>query len=243
MSLSTWEQLGEYFCGNQGFRWGKKKSQDNPYYEDLARRRYNYAVSDDEDSLRLVFLKDVLKNKSNKTLRRNGRFIWCKNIKYEGVCPSSGYRTVSFCVDRGQKRFLVAENNVLCLPSHSYVNNNRFFRQNEKLFYPFGTVFGYSQSIKIMAEFEKCSVGKLREIIDQDNPFKPGTLVAPRLGYFYPTRYKQTQDPSKKHPYGIILGTSFPSHDYAGREFYRVSFADTIYERVHPVQMEIINEV
>jgi hypothetical protein len=243
VSLSTWKDLGDYFCGNQGVLRGKSRSEDNPYYEDLARRRYNYAVGEDSDSLRLVFLKDVLKDKTNKTLRRDGRFIWCKNIKYEGVCPSSGYRTISFCVDQGQKRFFVAENNILCLPSRSYVNNNRFFRQNEKIFYPFGTVFGYSQSIEIMAEFEDCSAGELRGIIDQDSPFKPGTLVAPRLGYFYPAQYKQTKDPFRGHPYGIILGTSFPSGDYAGREFYRVSFADTIYERVHPVQMEIINEV
>jgi hypothetical protein len=243
VSLSTWKELGEYFCGNQGFRRGTNRSEDNPYYEDMSRRRYNYAVGKDEHSLRLVFLKDVLKNKNNKTLRRNGRFIWCKNIKYEGLCPSSGYRTISFCVDQGEKRFCVAENNVLCLPSRSYVNNNKLFRQNEKIFYPFSTVFGYSQSIEIMAELEQCSAGELRDIVDQDNPFKPGTLVAPRLGYFYPTRHKPAPDPLQQHPYGIILGSSFGTGDYAGREFYRVSFADTIYERVHPVQMEIINEV
>ena len=45
------------------------------------------------------------------------------------------------------------------------------------------------------------------------------------------------------HPYGIILAPSFNNTDYSGREFYRVRFGGTTYEKVHPVQMEIINEV
>ena len=33
------------------------------------------------------------------------------------------------------------------------------------------------------------------------------------------------------------------NEEFIGREFYRVRFGDTTYERVHPVQLEIINEV
>ena len=47
----------------------------------------------------------------------------------------------------------------------------------------------------------------------------------------------------QQHPCGIVLGRSFDRDDYMGREFYRVRFGDTTYERVHPVEMEIINEV
>ena len=47
----------------------------------------------------------------------------------------------------------------------------------------------------------------------------------------------------KAHPCGIVLGRSLPVDSFAGKEFYRVRFGDTTYERIHPVQMEIINEV
>jgi len=77
--------------------------------------------------------------------------------------------------------------------------------------------------------------------IQEDTPFGPGTLVAPRLGYFYP----ESPAPERRghhHPCGIILGPALDNH-FGGRELYRVRFGDTTYEKVHPVQMEIINEV
>ena len=91
----------------------------------------------------------------------------------------------------------------------------------------------------------------LKDRMRQDNPYRPGTLVSPRLGYFYPdqqvSREILTADDKNaaeiEHPCGIILGPSLVNGDYSGREFYRVRFAHTTYERVHPIQMEIINEV
>ena len=86
------------------------------------------------------------------------------------------------------------------------------------------------------------------ELIKSDNPYKPGTLVAPRLGYFHPQSKNIAEAKNKfilndEHPCGIILGPCHENTDYSGREFYRVRFGDTTYERVHPVEMEIINEV
>jgi len=83
--------------------------------------------------------------------------------------------------------------------------------------------------------------------LQKESPFQPGTLVVPRLGYFHPQL-----DPGKlnkeivehrEHPCGIILGPSLVENDYVAKEFYRVRFGKTTYERIHPVQMEIINEV
>ena len=87
--------------------------------------------------------------------------------------------------------------------------------------------------------------------IEKENPYRSGALVAPRLGYFYPTQMAPLElqrcaaghKASDEHPYGIIIGPSLDNSDYSGREYYRVKFGATIYEKVHPVQMEIINEV
>jgi len=221
---------------------GKKIA--NPFHEEVATRRYNYSPATDISAVRLVFLKGVLEQKGNNTLRRSGRFIWCKNLRYEGRSPK-GLRQLSFTVDKGQKRFTVSEDNVLCVPSKIYVNNNRYFRQREKTFSSFSSVFGYKNSYKKMAINGGYTLEEFHEIVDKDNPFKPGALVAPRLGYFYPQPSPEQAaviDKNQQHPCGIVLGPSFLD-DYIGREFYRVRFGSTTYERVHPVQMEIINEV
>ena len=66
-----------------------------------------------------------------------------------------------------------------------------------------------------------------------------------KKGYFYPDPMTRPAhyDEDEKHPYGIILAPSIGNADYCGREFYRVRFGHTTYERVHPVEMEIVNEV
>jgi hypothetical protein len=87
------------------------------------------------------------------------------------------------------------------------------------------------------------------DMIKGDSPFKPGTLVAPRIGYFHPESAPNVVGSTAsflldtEHPCGIVLGRSLIDDRYIGKEFYRVRFGDTTYERVHPVQMEIINEV
>ena len=246
MTLPTWRDLIDYHCTST--RLLNKAPQDemslNPYYEDFSCRRFNYSASDDEERVRLVFSKEVLSDKRNKTLCRNGRFVWCKDLLYEGK-DTSGFRTISFSVDKGTKKFVASENNILSLPSRAYVSNNRFFRTKDQTFFPFSSVFGYKKCVEMMARNKGISLETLVKEIERDNPFRSGGLVAPRLGYFYPDYRKQGKGVlTSEHPYGVVLGRSLCSPgDYLGKEFYRVRFGSTTYEKVHPVQMEIINEV
>ena len=245
MKLPTWQDLIAHHCSIKTIHQPVLKS--NPHFEESSTRRYNFATSLDSSSCRLVFLNGVLDNPDNKTLRRNGSFIWCKNLRYEGR-NKFGMRQISFTVDKGKKRFLVSENNVLCVPSKSYVNNNRYFRTKEKTFKAFSSVFAYNNTLNMMRKKSRLQQGEFDELIKRANPYKPGTLVAPRLGYFHPQSKNIAEAKTKfilndEHPCGIILGPCHDNTDYSGREFYRVRFGDTTYERVHPVEMEIINEV
>ncbi len=235
--VPTWGKLFESFCSVRG---------TNSHYEHFASRRYNFAASTDHRSCRLIFLKPVLVNKDNKTLSRNGRFIWCRNLLYEGR-NSEGVRSISFTVDKGKKRFHVGENNILCLPSNVCVSHNRFFKSKKKTFLSFSTVFSYKNSFNMMVKNSNYTSEELGDLLNRDNPYSPGTLVSPRVGYFHPDidpkkLNKEVMEDSQ-HPCGIILGPSGVENDYVSREFYRVRFGNTTYERVHPVQMEIINEV
>jgi len=254
VAISTWGDLLKYHCASKWLTDGLLPHHvRNPCYETISTRRYNYSTSSDVLSCRLVFLNGVLDKPENKTLVRNGRFIWCRHLKYEGVDESTGLRNISFRVDKGKKRFYVSENEVLCLPSKTFINNNHFFRHKETIFRAFSTVFGYKNTLNMM--FKNSDLGLTRdeflEKIKKDGPYRPGTLVAPRKGYFYPTSVamdqswsrKYPEDLSAEHPYGIIIGSSPDNSDYSGREFYRVRFGGTTYERIHPIEMEIINEV
>ena len=246
MATPTWQELQDCFCANTWIRKPDAALELNPYFEAMANRRYNYSTAPDRSACRLVFLDPVLKNPANKTLVRNGRFIWCSNLRYEGLAED-GLRQISFTVDKGNKRFIVSENNVLCVPSNVFINNGRYFRKKDKTFKAFSSVFSYSSAITMMAKQDGTDLDDIKSKIALDSPYKPGTLVAPRLGYFYPITYSPgtANRPSvlDEPPYGIIIGSSFDNSDFSGREFYRVRFAGTTYERVHPVQMEIINEV
>lgn len=254
MKFPTWSELEYYYCTlrkvpstlalpSSGGKWVL-----NPLYEEMATRRFNYASDNDESRLRLVFLKGVLCDATNKTLQRNGRFIWCSKMQYEGR-DDEGYRQVSFTIDKGKKRFLVAEKNILCVPSQTYVSNNRYFRSKDQTFLPFSSVFGYKKAILMMHKraWEGESIEDFTARLRRASPYQIGGLVIPRLGYFYPHSSHPELLPISKgaadHPCGIILGPSLGNVDYLGREFYRVRFGATTYERVHPIQMEIINEV
>ena len=242
MTFPTWSELKKYYCSNKNIPEGDWV-KPNPYYEDFACRRYNYAPSDDVDQCRLVFLQDVLTDPNNNTLRRGGRFVWCKNLEYAGR-GNDGFRQISFTVDKGKKVFQVSENNVLSVPSKVYVNNNRYFRAKDRTFFPFSSVFSYRKALRMMSDCQHQGYEELLGQLDADSPFVPGTLVRPRLGYFYPLQSPSClPDPNATHPCGIILGKALLGDDFVGREFYRVRFGDTTYEKVHPVQMEIINEV
>jgi hypothetical protein len=247
MNFPTWRDLFDNYCSQTTLKTSTGLVR-NPFYEEFARRRYNPSPINDTSCCRLVFLKDVLQNPTNKTLRRQGRFIWCRDLTYEGR-DNRGYRQVSFTVDKGKKRFKVSENNMMCLPSKVFVHNNRYFRSNLKTFGSFSTVFGHRQTMTMMRKSWNGTQAEFEELVDQEKPFKPGTLVLPRVGYFHPDVDWTSVAGAKKnllpqdHPCGIILGNSFVDNDYVGREFYRVRFGETTYEKVHPVQMEIINEV
>ncbi len=235
VDFSTWGQLINNFCSNQ-------RSINPDFYEDFANRRYNFSTKEDTSSCRLVFLKDVLKDHSNKTLSRRGRFIWCHNLQYEGK-NENGLRGISFTIDQGNKRFFIDENNILALPSKVCVNNSGFFRAKQKTFLSFSTVFSYRKALHLMAKSEGMDIASLSKIIEEDSPYRPGTLVNPREGYFYPNLPRdktETEIMSHHHPCGIILGPAVRDNNYVNKEFYRVRFGDTTYERVHPVQMEII---
>ncbi len=242
MTLLTSRQLRDYHCSRRNYRSDGGSYEVNPHYEEFANRRFNYSPSFDRDACRLVFLRDVLERGNNRTLRRNGRFIWCRDLHYEGR-SLSGFRQISFTVDKGKKRFMAAENNILCLPSRMFVSNSPYFRNQTKTFLPFSSVFSYKNTLKILEKNYHNSEVSFRNALINDNPYKAGTLVRPRAGYFYPeVSDKNHTDYDVEHPYGIIVGASL-TDDHVGREFYRVRFANTTYERVHPVQLEIINEV
>lgn len=238
MPLPTWGNLVDNFCST--------KKGANPNYEDFSVRRYNFSATTDSSSCRLIFLRGVLQDDLNKTLRRQGRFIWCRNLRYEGR-NSEGFRSMSFTVDKGRKRFCVGENNILCLPSNTCVNNSRYFRSKQKVFTPFSSVFSYANSLAIMARNSDLSRDQLVLQIEKDNPYKPGTLVSPRLGYFHPDinpdKLNKKIHSDREHPCGLILGPSTEDSNYVDKEFYRVRFGDTTYEKIHPVQLEIINEI
>lgn len=242
MNAPTWEELRKYHCSQTGIPSPTPQgfSIANPHFEPMAHRRYNYSASTDAASCRLVFLGGVLENPTNRTLMRSGRFIWCKNLMYEGL-GEDGLRHISFTIDSGKKRFYVSEANVLCIPSKTFITNNLFCRSREKTFSAFSSVFAYQSALRLMKKSSKLDRSDFVQKISTDNPHRPGTLVSPRLGYFYPTT--EPADATATHPYGIILAPSFNNTDYSGREFYRVRFGGTTYEKVHPVQMEIINEV
>ena len=291
--LSTWYSIADSFCARQV---SLLAGGPNPYYEHFADRRYNYATSSVPTGVRLVFRDGVKENPTNKTLARKGRFLWCKNMRYEGIGDDK-YRHISFTIASGQKRFNVTERDFLSIASNVYVNNNSYFKKYNKVFTSFSTVFAYRDALKMMKRNDgyRGDVDEFADKLSADSPFQPGVLVYPRKGYLFPRLSKLsstldglvedycmecgaytrrttllnyltgrdyiTTDPElqdlftdfqhwsedqdqAKHPVGIVLGKSRNISPHSGRELYRVSFADTIYEEVHPMQLEIItNEI
>ena len=244
MQLPTWKELLVYHSSNELLN---STREPNPLYEPFADRRYNYGRNYDISTFRLVFSKRVTANPRNKTLFRKGRFIWCKSLKYEGL-DEHGMRQVSFTIDKGKKRFCVSEVDVLCLPAKSFINNSKFMRDKYSTYMAFSTVFAYEPTLHVMAK-EHGSLEEFKVRLRQDSPWKPGTLIAPRKGYFHPGQpafQQHVADGSSadaEFPYGIILARGRKTSNYYEREFYRVRFGQTTYDRVTPIQMEIVSEI
>jgi|TARA_R110000803_G_scaffold194928_1_gene258098 hypothetical protein len=293
MTTKTWYDLADHFCTREK---SLLDGGDNQYFERLAARRYNYAKKSTPGAVRLVFLQSAGADSTNKTLLRNGRFVWCKNLRYEGINKDS-LRKLSFTIGKGKKRFVVTEEDVLVIPGNIFINNNSFFRNYSKVFSSFPSVFNCRECLKIMRrsdEYDWGSLDEFAEYIASYTPFRPGTLVQPRLGLFIPKIDKLEEkmselsglycdasalnskrgdlisylsgrdyittdkalldlfhgfrdwceeEPLAKHPVGIVLGRSRNISPHSGKELYRVSFAETIYEQVHPIQLEVLNEV
>lgn len=295
MTQHTWYDLGDHFCAREE---SLLDGGPNTHFERFAARRYNYAHSHASGQVRLVFLQRVAENPANKTLFRNGRFVWCKSLRYEGT-NDRGYRQVSFTLKKGRKVFKVSEEDVLALPSNIFINNNSFFRKYNKVISSFSSVFEYREAVKIMRNNTAQRHHSLEDYVGflaSQSPFQPGALVSPRRGLFFPKvdKFKQKMDElalvycSEKgitkhsqelanyltgpvrahtppaedlvsiftdfnewstthhdaiHPVGVVLGRARNVSPHSGRELYRVSFGDTIYEEIHPIQLEIINEV
>jgi hypothetical protein len=287
MKQHTWYDLADHFCARPNSLVDEGK---NKFFERFAARRYNYAHNPPPGSVRLVFLKEVANNKNNKTLSRAGRFIWCKHLKYEGR-SDEGYRMISFKIGDGNKRFHVSEKHTLAIPHNIYINNNSFFRKYNRIFSSFASVFDYRDAVKVMRRNDDAQWDDLDDFADYlrcETPYRPGTLVQPKKGMFFPklSKLQETMSvlvkefcetkgflqhadrlndylagrsithlnrndelweafrhPAAIHPVGVVLGRSRNVSPHSGRELYRVSFADTIYEEVHPVQLEVINEV
>lgn len=96
----------------------------------------------------------------------------------------------------------------------------------------------------MMAKNRGLDLNEFSDLLQKENPYRPGTLVKPRLGYFQPEidieRINKEGLLLQQHPCGIILGRSYGQNDYVQKEFYRVRFGKTTYEKIHPVQMEIV---
>lgn len=293
MKNNTWYDLADHFCAREK---SLLDGGENKYFDRFAARRYNYAKNYVSGAVRLVFLKSVEKDKINKTLNRDGRFIWCKNLRYEGK-DDEGYRKLSFSIRNGNKKFQVSEQEIVVVPHNIFINNNSYFKKYNKILSSFSSVFEYREALKIMKRNDDRSwesVDEFAEHIRAESPFRPGTLVKPRRGLFFPrlavfqekidnlvtqfcsennlnSRSKELktylsgrdyittderlmslfnqfnewceQEPTAAHPVGIILGRARDISPHSGRELYRVSFAETIYEDIHPIQMEVLNEI
>jgi hypothetical protein len=249
MKIPTWAELAACHGSN---RLLADTDQKNPRYERFMDRRYNYATGDDRHAIRLIFTEKAKQSLPSPSSLRDGRFLWAKKLRFEGVDAETGMRKISFTTGKRKRRLTVLEDGVLCLPARLSVNNDKLLRNREIKLAMFSTVFSYAPALAMMFRDQKSFAQPDREQFFEEirslDPFRPGMLVAPRLGYFYPIgkppSYDRENPGLQEFPYGIVLGTCPESpKSIFGREFYRVRFGGTTYNKVLALQMEIINEV
>lgn len=234
----TWANLRKYYACHD--------SLDNPFYEPFTRRRYNPIRSDDSGRIRLVFLNRTIdKYPDYRTLVRKGRPVWCENLSFEGT--KEGQRFFGFSLKGGKKRFTVSDSYCFLLPSRLYVFPSwpSKLGSSKSICSRLGTVFGYPPAIKMMYNRIENSTETLDEFSQRINslsPYKPGTLVSPRLGLFRPM-HNDFGGQDKEFPYGLIIRREQSKYqELYGRELFTVSFGQYMVENVHPIEMEIIND-
>ena len=234
----TWASLRKYYACHE--------SPDNPFFEPFTRRRYNPIRSDDSNRVRLVFLNRTLEvYPEYKTLVRKGRPVWCENLSFEGA--RNGHRFFGFNLKGGKKRFIVSDSCCFLLPSRLYVYPSWPSRLGsaKSVCSRLGTIFGCPPALKMMYNNLENSAETLEDFlarVDSLAPFKPGTLVSPRLGLFRPM-HNDFDDQDKQFPYGLIISREKSKYqELYGRELFTVSFGHYMVENVHPIEMEVIND-
>ena len=193
----TWHNLKAYYSYHKTVLNGPKHKDrhiQNPLHEPLTRRRYNYSKVVDKDRVRIVFLNRLLEVKPEyKTLVREGKPIWCYDLRYEGLVEGS--RSFSFRLAGAKnKRFTVTENYALLVPQRVFIDHivsARIFPRTP--YSQFGTVFRYDNCREMMYNNRSedhfyLSYKEFVKLLDNDCQIKVGGLVRPRVGLFSPTR-------------------------------------------------------
>ena len=199
----TWHNLKSFYSYHKTVLAGPKDEErhlENPLYEPLTRRRYNYSKVTDRDRVRIVFLNRLLEIKPEyKTLVRDGKPVWCYDLKYEGLI--GGSRAFSFRLSGAKnKRFTVTERYALLVPQRVFIDHvvsARIFPRTP--YSQFGAVFRYDNCREMMynnrsEEHFRLSYREFCDLLDNDCQIKVGDLVRPRVGLFSPTRRNKKPD-------------------------------------------------
>ena len=239
----SWANLRKYYSCYPEIEGGK-----NPFFEPFTHKRYNPSRIKDTNRFRLIFLSRTLDEYPKyQTLVRDGRPVWCENLKYEGA--ANNLRHFSFNLRNGKKRFTISENYCFLLPSRLYVYPSWPSRlgSSKSLCARLGSIFGYPAAIDDMYKNndKKESFQQFKARLDKESPFRPGVLISPRVGLFRPFKKgteKQAFDDTDQFPYGLIIRQEDAKYqELYGRELFTVSFGGNIVENVHPIEMEVVN--
>ena len=239
----TWSNLRKFYSCYPDIA-GEK----NPFFEPFTHKRYNPSRIKDNRRFRLIFLNRTLDEYPEyKTLIRDGRPVWCENMKYEGV--SDNLRYFSFNLRGGKKRFTISENYCFLLPSRLYVYPSWPSRlgKSKSLCARLGSVFGYPELLKDMYRNQDNTNEKFDDFLQrlkEESPIKPGVLVSPRVGLFRPiaASNKSSGAAAEMFPYGLVIRQETAKYqELYGRELFTVSFGGNIIENVHPIEMEIVD--
>ena len=195
----TWYNLKAYYSYHKTVMTGpyvKNQYEPNPMYEPLTRRRYNYSKIVDTKRVRIVFLNRLVEEKPEyKTLIRDGKPLWCYDLRYEGVVDNN--REFSFRLDGAKtKRFKVTENFALLVPQRVFIDHVISARFVPRTPYSqFGSVFRYDNCRQMMYrnridDHRHLSLKEFCDLLDNDSQIRIGNLVKPRVGLFSADRQR-----------------------------------------------------